>query len=90
MTVTPAGTALAESAPDLLDLWTTAMRETRAASNAARALRIGFVASTSNEATQDIVAAWGIPCFEPCDLPNCLRCWSWLTAPVFGGAGMRG
>jgi hypothetical protein len=47
----------AESAPDLLDFWTTAVRETRAASNTARALRIGFVASAANEATQDIIAA---------------------------------
>ncbi|MGW3564438.1 LysR family transcriptional regulator [Streptomyces sp. NPDC000941] len=57
MTLTEPGRALAERAPALLAGWDRILRETKAAaSRAARVLRIGFVASGANEATQPIVA----------------------------------
>ncbi|MFE0803021.1 LysR family transcriptional regulator [Streptomyces sp. NPDC058812] len=57
MTLTEPGRALAERAPALLAGWERAVRETRsAASRAARVLRVGFIASAANEATQPIIA----------------------------------
>ncbi|MGC9378037.1 LysR family transcriptional regulator [Streptomyces sp. MH13] len=57
MTLTEPGRALAQRVPALLDGWEAARRETRsAASRAARVLRVGFIASAANEATQPIVA----------------------------------
>ncbi len=57
MALTPAGRALAERAPALLADWDGMLRETRrAAGRAERVLRVGFVASAANEATQAIVA----------------------------------
>lgn len=57
MTLTEPGRALAERAPALLADWDQILRETKAAaSRAARVLRVGFVASGANEATQPIVA----------------------------------
>ncbi|MFH8976121.1 LysR family transcriptional regulator [Streptomyces sp. NPDC017890] len=57
MALTEPGRALAKRVPALLDGWETARRETRsAASRAARVLRVGFIASAANEATQPIVA----------------------------------
>lgn len=60
MALTAAGRALADRAPALLADCDRALRETRsAASLAARVLRVGFLASAANEATQDIIAAFG-------------------------------
>src|ERR1700732_4543111 len=57
MTLTAAGQALADTAPAVLAGWGQALRETRAAaSRAARVLRIGFMSSAANEATQQIIA----------------------------------
>ncbi|KAK1181845.1 LysR family transcriptional regulator [Streptomyces sp. NBS 14/10] len=57
MALTEPGRALAERAPALLAGWDRILRETKAAaSRAARVLRVGFVASGANEATQPIVA----------------------------------
>ncbi|MGC9494921.1 LysR family transcriptional regulator [Streptomyces sp. WG7] len=57
MTLTEPGRALAQRVPALLDGWEAARRETRTAANrAARVLRVGFIASAANEATQPIVA----------------------------------
>ena len=59
MTLTEAGQALAGSAPSVLAGWDRAVRETKtAASCAARVLRVGFMSSAANEATQQIIAAF--------------------------------
>jgi DNA-binding transcriptional LysR family regulator len=59
MTLTPAGQTLANTTPSVLAGWDHALRETKAAaSDAARVLRIGFISSAANEATQQIVAAF--------------------------------
>lgn len=60
MSLTEAGQALAEQAPTLLATCDQVLQETKsAASRAARVLRIGFLASAANEATQDIIARFG-------------------------------
>jgi len=60
MTLTAAGQALADQVPAVLGGWDRALRETKAAaSRAARVLRVGFLAGAANEATQEIVAAFG-------------------------------
>jgi DNA-binding transcriptional LysR family regulator len=60
MTLTAAGQALAEITPAVLASWDQALRETRAAaSREARELRVGFMSSAANEATQQIIAAFG-------------------------------
>ncbi|MDI3419409.1 LysR family transcriptional regulator [Streptomyces luteolus] len=60
MALTGPGRALAERAPGALAAVDTAVRETRSAGRAeARVLRVGFLASAANEATQDIVADFG-------------------------------
>lgn len=57
MALTEPGQALAERVPALLADWDQVLRETkRAASRAARVLRVGFVGSAANEATQHIIA----------------------------------
>src|SRR5215470_2071205 len=62
MTLTEAGQALAGSAPGVLAGWDPAVRETKtAASRAARVLRVGFMSSAANEATQQIIAAFALP-----------------------------
>src|SRR6516165_2047453 len=59
MTLTPAGQALANSTPAVLAGWDQALAETKAAaSRAARVLRVGFISSAANEATQQIIAAF--------------------------------
>jgi DNA-binding transcriptional LysR family regulator len=59
MTLTAAGQALAEQVPAVLAGWDQALRETKAAaSRAARVLRVGFISSAANEATQQIIAAF--------------------------------
>jgi DNA-binding transcriptional LysR family regulator len=59
MVLTEAGRALAERAPALLSACDRVLRETKsAASRAARVLRVGFLASAANEATQDIIAGF--------------------------------
>jgi len=59
MSLTEPGRVFAERLPRLLADWDHLMHEThRAASRAASKLRIGFVASAANEATQVIVAAF--------------------------------
>ncbi|MEU3896190.1 LysR family transcriptional regulator [Streptomyces sp. NPDC045251] len=57
MALTEAGRALAARVPALLAGWEAALRETRSAARRAdRILRVGFLASAANEATQPIVA----------------------------------
>ncbi|MGC5015440.1 LysR family transcriptional regulator [Streptosporangium sp. DT93] len=59
MALTEPGRTLAERVPDLLAGWDRALRETRSTtSRVARVLRVGFLASAANEATQHIVAAF--------------------------------
>jgi DNA-binding transcriptional LysR family regulator len=59
MTLTPAGQALAKSTPAVLAEWDQALREAKvAASRAVRVLRVGFMSSAANEATQQIIAAF--------------------------------
>jgi DNA-binding transcriptional LysR family regulator len=59
MTLTEPGRVFAERLPRLLADWDHLLRETHgAASRAAFVLRVGFVASAANEATQVIVAAF--------------------------------
>jgi DNA-binding transcriptional LysR family regulator len=59
MALTDPGKVLAERLPALLAGWEQALRDTQgAASRAARVLRVGFLASAANEATQQIVAAF--------------------------------
>src|SRR5207245_510312 len=60
MTLTASGQALAGRTPGMLADWDQAVRETRAAaSRAAHVLRVGFMSSAANEATQQIIAAFG-------------------------------
>ena len=60
MTLTAAGRALADRTPGMLAGWDQMLRETKAAgSRAARVLRVGFMSSAANEATQQIIAAFG-------------------------------
>ncbi|GHH48292.1 LysR family transcriptional regulator [Lentzea cavernae] len=56
MTLTEAGHALAARVPPVLAGWDAAVRETR---STARVLRVGFLASAANDATQGIVTAFG-------------------------------
>jgi DNA-binding transcriptional LysR family regulator len=59
MTLTAAGQALADATPAVLVGWDQALREVKAvASRAARVLRVGFMSSAANEATQQIIAAF--------------------------------
>jgi DNA-binding transcriptional LysR family regulator len=59
MTLTEPGETLAERAPALLNGWDQAVLETKSTANwEARVLRVGFLASAANEATQDIIAAF--------------------------------
>src|SRR6516165_5703691 len=59
MMLTAAGQALADTTPAVLAGWDQALRETKAAaSRAARVLRVGFMSSAANEATQHIIAAF--------------------------------
>ncbi|MGN9844918.1 LysR family transcriptional regulator [Nonomuraea sp. H19] len=59
MALTEPGQALAERVPALLAEWDRILRETEAtAGRAARVLRVGFMASAANEATQQIIAAF--------------------------------
>jgi len=59
MTLTAAGQALADATPAVLARWDQALREAKAAaSHAARVLRVGFMSSAANEATQQIIAAF--------------------------------
>jgi DNA-binding transcriptional LysR family regulator len=57
MALTGPGRELARRAPKVLAAWDEALRATHAADrHASRVLRVGFVASAANEATQEIVA----------------------------------
>ncbi len=59
MALTAAGQALADSTPAVLAGWDQALAGTKAAaSRAARVLRVGFISSAANEATQQIIAAF--------------------------------
>ena len=59
MALTGPGRELAHLAPQVLEAWDAALRATRAADRqASRVLRVGFIASAANEATQEIVAAF--------------------------------
>ncbi|MEU7530057.1 LysR family transcriptional regulator [Saccharothrix sp. NPDC042600] len=63
MTLTEAGRALADRAPALLALCDDVLRDTKAtAGRAAKVLRVGFIASAANEATPDIIKAFGRRC----------------------------
>jgi DNA-binding transcriptional LysR family regulator len=85
MTLTAAGQALAKNSPAVLADWDQALRETKAAaSRAARVLRVGFISSAANEATQQIIAAFA--CRRPgwrVDLQQ--AAWSDPTAGLAGG-----
>jgi DNA-binding transcriptional LysR family regulator len=60
MTLTAAGEALADGTSGMLAAWDQVLRNTEAAaSRAARVLRVGFMSSAANEATQQIIAAFG-------------------------------
>ncbi|MGH3172280.1 MAG: LysR family transcriptional regulator, partial [Streptosporangiaceae bacterium] len=60
-TLTAAGRALAGRTPGILAGWDQVLRETKAAaSRAARVLRVGFMSSAANEATQQIIAAFAL------------------------------
>jgi DNA-binding transcriptional LysR family regulator len=60
MTLTAAGQALAGRVPGVLAGWDRALRETRAAARReARVLRVGSLAGAANEATEEIIAAFG-------------------------------
>jgi DNA-binding transcriptional LysR family regulator len=60
MTLTAAGQALADRAPAVLAEWEQALAETKAAaSRETQVLRVGFMSSAANEATQEIIAAFG-------------------------------
>ncbi|GLY49059.1 LysR substrate-binding domain-containing protein [Lentzea sp. NBRC 102530] len=56
MKLTEAGHVLAARVPPVLAGWDAAVSETR---GAARVLRVGFLSSAANDATQDVVAAFG-------------------------------
>src|SRR5579872_6955307 len=57
MALTPAGQALADATTALLTGWDQAVRATTAAASAAAlVLRVGFMSSAANEATQQIIA----------------------------------
>lgn len=59
MALTEPGQAMAERVPSLLAGWDQMLRETTdVASRIARVLRVGFLASAANEATQPIIAAF--------------------------------
>lgn len=59
MALTGPGRELVRLAPKMLAAWDDALRATRAAGRqASRVLRVGFLASAANEATQEIVAAF--------------------------------
>jgi DNA-binding transcriptional LysR family regulator len=59
MALTEPGRLLAERVPALLADWDRVIRETReAARRADRVLRVGFLASAANEATQEIITAF--------------------------------
>jgi DNA-binding transcriptional LysR family regulator len=59
MSLTAAGSALAQKAPVVLASWERALREIKTAdSEAAKVLRVGFMSSAANEATQQIIAAF--------------------------------
>jgi DNA-binding transcriptional LysR family regulator len=60
MSLTEAGRSLAVWVPALLADWDRAVTETKAAAaRETRVLRVGFLASAANEATQEIIAAFG-------------------------------
>jgi DNA-binding transcriptional LysR family regulator len=60
MSLTEPGRSLALRVPALLADWNRAVTETKAAAaREARVLRVGFLASAANEATQEIIAAFG-------------------------------
>ncbi|MEV0034137.1 LysR family transcriptional regulator [Nocardia sp. NPDC050793] len=60
MALTEAGRALARRVPALLGDWNRALSETNAAAaRQTRVLRVGFLASAANEATREIIAAFG-------------------------------
>jgi len=85
MTLTAAGQALVGRTPAVLACWDQTLAETRAAaSQAARVLRVGFMSSAANEATQQIIAAFA--CRRPgwrVDLQQ--AAWSDPTAGLASG-----
>ena len=85
MSLTPAGQALADGTPAVLAGWDQVLRQTKAtASRAAQVLRVGFMSSAANEATQQIIAAFG--CARPgwrVDLQQ--AAWSDPTAGLASG-----
>jgi DNA-binding transcriptional LysR family regulator len=85
MTLTAAGRALANTTTAVLAGWDQAMRETKAAaSGAARVLRVGFISSAANEATQQIIAAFALRHPDwTVDMQQ--AAWSDATAGLAGG-----
>ncbi|WP_280236177.1 LysR family transcriptional regulator [Nocardia cyriacigeorgica] len=60
MALTEPGQALARAVPPLLTDWQRAVTDVKtAAAEQGRLLRVGFLASAANEATQDIIGAFG-------------------------------
>jgi DNA-binding transcriptional LysR family regulator len=85
MTLTAAGEALASYTPAVLSVWERAIREAvAAASGAARVLRVGFMSSAANEATQEIVAAFS-RCRPGWRVDLRQAAWSDNTAGLAGG-----
>ncbi|TMR88336.1 LysR family transcriptional regulator [Nonomuraea basaltis] len=86
MALTEPGQALAERVPALLAEWDRTVRETEAAAGrAARVLRVGFLASGANEATQQIIAAFS-RCRPDWRVAMRQAAWSDPTAGLTGGA----
>jgi DNA-binding transcriptional LysR family regulator len=85
MTLTSAGEVLAKTTPAVLAGWDQALLETKAAASAgARVLRVGFMSSAANEATQQIIAAFARRRPEwQVDLRQ--AAWSDATAGLAGG-----
>jgi DNA-binding transcriptional LysR family regulator len=85
MTLTPAGQVLAGRTPAVLASWEEALRETKtAACRAAQVLRIGFMSSAANEATQQIIAAFA-RCRPGWRVDMQQAAWSDPTAGLAGG-----
>src|SRR5579859_6494957 len=83
-TLTSAGQTLANTTPTVLAAWDQALRETRAAASAAaRVLRVGFMGSAANEATQHIFAAFASR--RPDWQVDMRQGWSEATAGLAGG-----
>lgn len=85
MTLTDAGKALAARTAALLQDWDETVGETKTAfSNSAKALRLGFISSAANEATQEIISAF-VRCRPGWHVDLHQAAWSDATAGLLGG-----